>query len=178
MSDKNNKTPEPAGGMEDPFEAIRIDDGIPPSAKPASLKHFIDENHNLLTALAVFVTLTAFSSKIDMPDIQIYLPALFLFGSVLILIELLANVPTLPHSWRLDLFQRLLVILPIGLGYYWVRRYPWVVGLGFMFFFTGLIVALTGFVHWLFGRFLDSPLRRLRLAGTKRRRQLRFMLVF
>ena len=93
------------------------------------------------------------------------------------MIELLAHFPPLPHSWRLDLFQRLLLLLPILLGYYCLHRYPWVIGLALQLVFMTLIVGLTGLVQWLLGRFFDRSLRRLRLAGTLRRRQVRFMLV-
>lgn len=90
----------------------------------ASLADFIKDNSTLITSLAAFVALTAFSLQLEKEHAHLGLPAAALLGAVLISIELFWRVPHGPREWRLVLFEIVLLCLPVAMGQCWFSNYP------------------------------------------------------
>ncbi|HEY4951570.1 MAG TPA: hypothetical protein VIH88_14635 [Candidatus Acidoferrales bacterium] len=91
--------------------------------KKATLSEFIDENSKLITSLAAFVALTVFSSQIAKDQTGFGLPAASLLGAILISVELFYKTPPRLREWRLELFELVLLTLPVWMGWYWFSTY-------------------------------------------------------
>src|SRR5258705_507978 len=93
-------------------------------APKATLADFIDQNSKLVTSVAAFVALTAFSLQIENPEIKLYFSALTFLAAGLLALELWAKLPSLPYHWRLTAFSHVLTILVFAMGYYWFTKFP------------------------------------------------------
>jgi hypothetical protein len=89
----------------------------------ATLSEFIDDNHKLVTSLAAFVAVTAFSSQLPSNDIKLNMAGFAFLGAFLLAFELLRQLPSPPRQWRLDAFAYVLVILLFTMGYYWLSQF-------------------------------------------------------
>lgn len=115
-----------------------------------TLSQFIEDNSKLITSVAAFVALTAFSSQLDNGDIKILFPALTFLAAALLSFELLRKLPAPPRHWRLEAFSLILANLVLLMGWYWLSKFPvvWVPTLGYLVeivLFIGLAVLLTRF---------------------------------
>jgi hypothetical protein len=144
-----------------------------------NLGDFIEMHSKLVTSIAAFVALTAFSSQIDNNnDIKPFLTALPLLAAVILILELHSKLPFDSSHWRLTLFSHVLTLLTFAIGWYWVSRFPvlWVpiVGYGLqMCIFLGgalllthlLTKAVTTISAPLFKRSI-APIAMLRISQT------------
>jgi len=137
--------------------------------KNATLADFIKDNYTLITSLAAFVALTAFSFQLDNPEAKLGLSAAALFGALLLGIELFFRLPPRPHHWRLVLFDLVLLALFGELGRYWFLHFtvvwvPAVVAfspvLTLVFLSAGITLLLRAVVKFvatrIFKRSLDA----------------------
>ncbi|MFI5113794.1 MAG: hypothetical protein ACHP7J_01525 [Terriglobales bacterium] len=91
----------------------------------AMLSTVVKENSTLITGVAAFAALTAFfSTQLKDADLQVALPAMTLLGAFLLLFELIACTPAPPHHWRLSVFQMVLAMLVLYVGWYWLKAFP------------------------------------------------------
>jgi hypothetical protein len=106
--------------------AVEPTESNPPEhASPkATLGQFIEENSKLITSIAAFVALTAFSSQMDNGEIKLYFSALTFLAAVLLTLELHSKFPIPPHHWRLGAFSHILTILVAAMGWYWFSQFP------------------------------------------------------
>jgi hypothetical protein len=107
----------------------------------ATLSEFIDDHSKLVTSLAAFVALTAFSLQLEIADVKPFLPALAFVGAVALALELWAQIPPPPHHWRLALFAFVVPLLPAMMAFYWFEKFhdAW---LPLLPFFVGFIVQV------------------------------------
>jgi Ca2+/Na+ antiporter len=94
-----------------------------PSDAKATLSEFIDNNYKLVTSLAAFIAVTAFSSQLPANDIKLDMAGFAFLGAFLLAFELLRKLPASPRQWRLDAFAYVLVILLFTMGQYWVTQF-------------------------------------------------------
>jgi hypothetical protein len=122
-------------------------------APKATLAQFIEANSKLVTSIAAFVALTAFSSQIDNADIKLHFSALSFSAAGLLTLELLAKFPPPPRHWRLEAFSFVLTILVAAMGYYWFVKFPavWVPQVATVLYvvvaFVVLLVPASGLTH-------------------------------
>lgn len=117
----------------------------------ATLAQFIEDNSKLVTSMAAFVVLTAFSSQLDNNDAKLYLSGLCFLAAVLLGIELFRQLPPEPHHWLLKAFSLNLTVLVFGMGWYWVSRFT-VVWAPIIFFVVEIVVFVVlplVFVHFV-----------------------------
>jgi hypothetical protein len=96
----------------------------PPSSLKPTLGDFIEAHSKLVTSIAAFIALTAFSSQIDNNSgIKLFFPALTLLAAIMLILELHSKLPDRPH-WRLDVFSNVLTLLTFAIAWYWVSRFP------------------------------------------------------
>ena len=88
----------------------------------ATLAKFIEDNSKLVTSLAAFVALTAFSSQLD-SDLKPVFAALSFLGATLIGLELESALPDRPRHWRLEVFSLVLFVLVASMGWYWFHKF-------------------------------------------------------
>jgi hypothetical protein len=115
---------------------------------PATLKNFIEDQSKLVTSIAAFIALTAFSGQLDDAEIKFAFPALTLLGAALLTWELVGQLPERPREWKLELFSLILPIMVFLMARYWFFRFPtiWVPVVGTaveMLIFFGLAIGLT-----------------------------------
>ncbi|MBZ5667278.1 MAG: hypothetical protein LAO30_22080 [Acidobacteriia bacterium] len=85
-----------------------------------TLSAFIDEHSKLITAIGLFVALTAFSAHIDDFGVKSILPGITLLGALVLTLELFLKVPPVPErQWRLMVFELVLVGILFTVGRYW-----------------------------------------------------------
>ncbi|XOB46410.1 MAG: hypothetical protein ACKKMV_03090 [Candidatus Nealsonbacteria bacterium] len=87
--------------------------------KEITLKDFIEENYRLLQVLAIFTTLSVFSSNLPLERFRNLLSTLLLSASVLVWLELWARFPKKYGTWRLSLFETLLSGIIVIVILYW-----------------------------------------------------------
>jgi hypothetical protein len=129
---------------EQPQSSPRTLDGPP----KATLEGFIEAHSKLVTSIAAFIAITAFSSQIDDTYIRLWVSGLAFLIAVLLGIELLMLMPPQPHQWRLVLFVLALAEIVFAMAWYWFSKFPtiwapfvWVVLQVVIFF--GLVILLT-----------------------------------
>jgi hypothetical protein len=93
-------------------------------SRKATLGEFIDVNSKLVTSIAAFAALTAFSSQMDNGDIKFIFPGLTFLAAVLLTIELSTLMPPRPLHWRLELFSQILGLMTLLMGAYWFSKFP------------------------------------------------------
>lgn len=93
------------------------------SGRKPTLGQFIDDNYKLVTSLAAFIAVTAFSSQLPANDIKVEMAGFAFLGAFLLAFELLRKLPASPRQWRLDAFAYVLVILLFTMGEYWVAQF-------------------------------------------------------
>jgi hypothetical protein len=106
----------------------------PPLLKP-TLGDFIEAHSKLVTSIAAFIALTAFSSQIDKSsDIKLFFPGLTLLAAIILTFELHSKLPGRPLHWRLDVFSNILTLLTVAMAWYWVSQFPvlWVPVVGYV----------------------------------------------
>ena len=97
--------------------------------KKVTLHDFVDDNYKLVTGMAAFVALTAFSSQIGDTETKTYLAGCALFAAGLFAMELFFRLPFNEQHWRLWLFQVLLLAMTVEIGRYSFLQFPAVWGL-------------------------------------------------
>jgi hypothetical protein len=105
---------------------------IEPTQPPekATLFQFIEENSKLVTSIAAFIALAAFSSQWDnISDIKSFFPALPILAAALLSLELLSRLPPEPHQWRLGAFTTVLSVSVFSMIWYWFAKFRTVWGL-------------------------------------------------
>ncbi len=103
----------------------------PTSQQKMSLFEFIEENQRLLTAIAVFIALTAFLVQATATDdaLSKSIPGIPLLAALLLTLELFLRIPTEAQmTFRLWFFHLVVLALGISLGWLWVKRFPTAVG--------------------------------------------------
>lgn len=100
----------------------------------ATLSKFIDENSKLVTSIAAFVALTAFSSQLGNNELRFFFAAVSFLIAILLSLELYSQIPSLPHHWRLKAFWEVFPLLVVFMGFYWVSTFPqvWVPIIGML----------------------------------------------
>jgi hypothetical protein len=136
-----------------------------PAVSKASLSQFIKEHSKLVTGIAAFVGLTAFSSQLSNNDIRPLFPALTFLAAALLALELLMKLPEPPREWRLEIFSMVLAVLVIMMGWYWRSNFPvvWVPALLFLIeivVLIGLAALLTYLLMWIIGLLATKLLKR------------------
>jgi hypothetical protein len=94
----------------------------------ATLSQFIDENYKLITSMAAFIALTAFSSQVNDSETKTYVAGLALLAAALLAMELFFKLPFGPQHWRLKAFEFILVFLIFSIGNYWFLQFPGIWG--------------------------------------------------
>lgn len=129
--------------------------------KTVSLKQFIIENHILLSALAVFATLSALLSKLSISWLSTLLSFISIAGLILIWLEIQSQLPKEKISLKLLLFRYVMIWGLGGLILYWLLAFRdiWKVSLFvplfflfvYMFYspFKLLSQILTQIINWL-----------------------------
>ncbi len=103
-----------------------------------SLKKFIEENHILLSALAVFAALSAFLSRLTINWLNGVLSFVFIGGLIIIFFEIRSRFPKDNEmSLRLFLFRYVIVLGLGGVLLYWLLAFRtfWNVFLAIPLFF-------------------------------------------
>jgi len=136
----------------------------PSSASPqgkATLNDFIEAHSKLVTSIAAFIALSAFSAQIDIEGTKLYFSALTFLVAVLLVFELLSQFPPAPRHWRLELFLYLLIFLMLMMGQYWVLKFPsvWVPLAG-----AGLNIV----IFLIFPDLLTNPIKKAIVFTTMR----------
>ena len=129
----------------------------------ATLGAFIEDNSKLVTSIAAFIALTAFSTQIDSSsDIKFLFPGLSFFAAALLSFELLMNFPDPPRHWRLELFSSTIAFLTIAMGWYWFSQFPvlWV-PLAAYFVYMCLFLGAAALLTYLFTRILTLGFAKL-----------------
>jgi hypothetical protein len=140
----------------------------PPRQTRMSLFTFIEINQRLLTAIAVFVALTAFLIQATAGDdlLSKFIPGIPLFGALLLILELFLQIPVdgAQKSWRLLAFELVVMSLGAALGWMWFERFPTaraaVLLLIFIVLFLLVVVGLTYLLSLLFGSLLKRVTHR------------------
>jgi len=129
--------------------------------KLVSLEKFIKDNNVLLSALAVFASLTALLSKLSISWLSTFLSFLSIGGLILIWLEIRSKIPKDNISIRLLFFRYVLLWGLGGIGLYWLLAFRdiWKVGLFVPLFFLFLYMffspfkllgqILTQVINWL-----------------------------
>ncbi|HVS86760.1 MAG TPA: hypothetical protein VHF01_00915 [Candidatus Acidoferrum sp.] len=122
-----------------------------PAPPKATLGQFIEDNSKLVTSIAAFIALTAFSSQLENNDLKPLFPALTFLAAALLSLELLTKLPAPPHHWRLEAFSRVFALLVMLMGWYWFLTFPglWI-PLLLNFVQIVLLFALAGLLTYLF----------------------------
>ncbi len=86
----------------------------------ATLSQFIDGNYNLITSMAAFIALTAFSSHLNDSEIKTWVAGLALLAAALLAMELFFKLRfDGTQHWRLEAFRFILLVLIFCIGRYW-----------------------------------------------------------
>ena len=109
-----------------------IDDGA------SSLRDFIEENHNLLSAMAVLAAIASFVNGLPIHWLAATLFFLAIAGVITIWFELNAQFPE-KGSARLFLFKQILFLGLLGFILYWFLAFP---SFWNIFFFLPLFLTL------------------------------------
>jgi len=88
-----------------------------------TLSAFIDDNYRLLSALGIFSALTLFASNFPLKAIGYALSFLFLFATVLILLEVWERFPSKMGATRLFWFENALFLSGLVLVGYWFLEF-------------------------------------------------------
>ena len=113
------------------------------------LSQFVRDNSTLITGVAAFAALTAFfATQLKDVELQAILPGLTLLGAFLLAFELLTLTPAPPRHWRLAVFEMVLMMLVVYVGWYWLKTFAvmWVPLVGAvvnMFLLFAIPVVLT-----------------------------------
>lgn len=81
-----------------------------PEVKEHRLCQFVEDNHKLLTALGVFIALTAFSAQLQVKQLGYFLSFLLFVATSLLWIELWTQFPSGESNWRLMAFENVLMM--------------------------------------------------------------------
>jgi len=118
-------------------------------AERISLKEFIKENNALLSALAVFVAISAFLSRLPINWLNSALSFILFGGIVVILYEIQSYFPKDQNkmSLRLFLFNYVIIFGLWGILLYWLLTFRtfWKVFLFFPLFFLFVLMANSTF---------------------------------
>jgi hypothetical protein len=129
--------------------------------KTVSLKQFIIDNHILLSALAVFATLSALLSKLSISWLSTFLSFVSIAGLILIWLEVQSQLPKERLSLKLLLFRYVMIWGLGGLILYWLLAFRdiWKVSLFIPLFFLFVYMfyspfkllsqILTQIINWL-----------------------------
>lgn len=91
--------------------------------KGTSLKGFLDENHHLLSAMAVLLGIATFSGSLSIKWLGNLLLFLSFAGVVTTWFELYINFPK-TGAFRLMIFKNILTFGLIGFVFYWILTFP------------------------------------------------------
>ena len=128
----------------------------------APLTQFIDENSKLLSALGLFVALSAFAKNLPEKEVGQFLSFLLLSLSLFVFLQIVSNLRWFDEFWAVRLFGELLFMAMVGFVYFWITTYKIYLG---GFFLLALVLVLFLFAVGLIG----IGIRRvLRLAWFKR----------
>lgn len=153
------------------------------SVRPeATLRHFIEDHSKLVTSLAAFVALTAFSSQLDNSDLKFGFAALAFFAALLLGLELESALPDRPRHWRLEFFSFVLLFLVVIMGWYWFSKFPvlWVPALFYLMLSVVLLVlaALLTYVLTQTLKFITTKLLKREIQANVMLRASRIVFVF
>jgi len=88
-----------------------------------TLSDFIEVNQKLLSVLGVFTALTVFTSNLPLKPVGQGLSFIFLALTLLIWTELVQKFPSGTSTWRLILFENLILFCVFGVFAYWMLAY-------------------------------------------------------
>jgi hypothetical protein len=147
-----------------------------------TLARFIDDNSKLVTSLAAFIALTAFSSQLENSDLKILFAALTFLAATLLGLELHSVLPDRPRHWRLEAFSLVLLILVASMGRYWFEKFSalWVPVLLYVIqtvVLLGLAVLLTYLLTETI-KFITTKLFKREIRANVMLRVSRIVLVF
>src|SRR4029077_15867280 len=128
-----------------------------------SLSEFIDEHSKLLTAIGLFVALTAFSTHVDDEEMKLFLPGLALLGALVLMLELFMNTyQRQERQLMLVAFDWILLGILYTVGRYWFGKFK-VIWAPLAIFLTGFLwlIALLFFFKKAFVALARSPKCRL-----------------
>lgn len=152
-----------------------------PAKSEPTLGQFVEDNSKLITSVAAFVALTAFSSQLDNGDIRLLFPALTFLAAALLGFELLEKLPDRPRHWRLEAFSLVLLLLVVSMGWYWFSKFPalWVPTL-FYLIQTVALLGLTALLSYLLTKaikFVSTKLFRREIQANAMLRVSRIVFV-
>jgi hypothetical protein len=97
-----------------------------------TLTQFIENNHNLISTMAIFATLSAFANNLPDKDMGKILSFSLFALALLVGIEIIGNF-RLAHREKLHWFQEIFTLSMLIFGIVWVQTYyPYLLGLLFM----------------------------------------------
>lgn len=140
-----------------------------PPKRQMSLFDFIEKNQKLLTTIVAFIALTAFLIQVSAGNsfLSNLVPGIPLFGALLLILELYLQFPVEARdaSWRLGLFQLVVLALGFALGWMWVERFPTATA-GVLLLAFALVFFL---IMTVFALFLAKPMTLVttKLIGRK-----------
>ena len=126
-----------------------------PSEK-ITLYMFVDDNYKLITCMAAFIALAAFSSQLNDTEAKTTLAGCALLAVCLFAMELFFRLPVNNQHWRLWLFELVMLALTFEIGRYFFLHFPVVWGP-----FAGVILNMLIFLGppLLLGSVADWVLR-------------------
>lgn len=132
-----------------------------------NLKEFIDENHYLLSSMAILIALATFGINLSINWIGSILSFLSIAAIATIWVELYKMFPQ-KGTLRLILFKNILSLGLLTIGFYWVLAFPvfWNI-----FSFVPLFIFLLYMLHSNIKQFMSIPFI-ARLFGVQGKRNL------
>lgn len=133
------------------------------ATQKASLSQFVEDHSKLITGIAAFIALAAFSSQLSTQGdetkyAKLFISGLSMLAAILLTWELSAKLPPPPHQWRLSIFANILVLMLMMLVLYWGSQFPTIWGL-FLMIVVG--IALLGLPFLLITIFSALALTRV-----------------
>jgi hypothetical protein len=163
--------------------AVQPTESNPPDSRPkGTLARFIDDNSKLVTSLAAFIALTAFSSQLDNSDLKSLFAALTFLAATLLALELESVLPDRPRHWRLEAFSLVLFMLVTSMVWYWFKKFPalWVPTLLYVIQ-TVVLLGLAALLTYLLTeaiKFVTTKLFKREIPANVMLRVSRIVLVF
>lgn len=107
-----------------------------------SLKDFIDQNHNLLSALAVLIAIASYAGSLPVQWLGSTILFLSIAGVITVWFELYKNFPK-TGTLRLVIFKNITTFGLIGITFYWFLSFP-------SFWNIFLFIPLFFFLYYMF----------------------------
>lgn len=146
-----------------------------------TLNHFVSKNIDLLTTVSIFAALAIFARDIVFGIIGEMLAILFLSGFVLLWMELCNSFPNKTITYRLSLFEQVIMFSGIAIIFYWFSQIKKIDSKLFIFYITVPIFEL---VFNIISRYIEKEklFNRLFEAGEGEKSTMRpivwFLLIF